>query len=75
MSTIDPNELPYGRPDPMMQELRDIRADIARDTHGMSHEERSEWFAERAKAAVAALGYELHPHPDRPRGSKLVKKP
>jgi hypothetical protein len=58
----------------MMQELRDIRADIARETHGMSQEDRAAWFAERAKAAMASLGYELHRHPDRPRALKVVKK-
>ncbi|MEW6284127.1 MAG: hypothetical protein AB1758_36270, partial [Candidatus Eremiobacterota bacterium] len=58
----------------LMQEIRDIRTAIASDTHEMSQEERSVWFADRAKAALASLGYELHPHPDRPRASRVVKK-
>jgi hypothetical protein len=64
-------ELPYGAPDPMMEEIREIRTRIQETMKSLSQEERQAWLHEQAVKGLLEHGYRLVPHPDRPNAYKV----
>jgi len=68
-------ELPYGAPDPMMEELRSIRNEIQEILEPLSLEEQRFWFHEQARKELRSVGCDLFPHPDRPRAFKIQEVP
>ncbi len=61
-------------PDPMMDELREIRDEASALVSSMSTEEVVRFFAEKAKEAAEQNGMVLVPHPTFPHAKMLVSK-
>ncbi len=63
------------RPDPMMDELREIRDQISRDVEGMTSAEKLAYYRKGAEEAAALIGKVLVPHPTKPFTQIFVDKP
>ena len=66
-------ELPYGVPDLMMQELREVRNSLQDAMKPLSPEARQAWLHEQTEKGLSEHGYKLIPHPDRPNAYKVQK--
>lgn len=72
MNLVKP--LPPPEPDPMMDELTQIRDEASALISGMTSEEVSRFFAEQAQEAAEQHGMCLVPHPTFPNALMLVSK-
>jgi hypothetical protein len=53
-------------PDPMLDEIAQVRAEIHEIVKDLSPEDRSNWYHQQTLAAAKSMGKELKPHPTRP---------
>lgn len=71
MSIQDPGT-PY--PDPMMDELQQIRDEMSAHLLTLEPEERPLWFRQEADKAAGSAGFVLLPHPTIPNCRQMVRK-
>jgi hypothetical protein len=62
------------RPDPMMDEIREIRDQISQEVEGLSTVDMLEYYRQGASEAAELIGKVLMPHPSKPFTEVLVKK-
>ena len=62
------------RPDPMMEELRQIRDQIGAEVSQLNAEDRTRYYSEKTKEAAASIGMVLVPHPTIPFAQMMVPK-
>lgn len=60
--------------DEMMEEIKAVRAEIHRETEGMTSAEKVRWYNEGAKEFAAQYGYEMVPSETHPNAYKLVRR-
>ena len=65
----------FPEPDPMMDELREIRDTTGALISTMTSEEVVRFFAEKAEEVAEQSGMALVPHPTFPNALMLVSKP
>ena len=66
-------EIPYGVPDLMMQELREVRNSLQEAMKPLSLEARQTWLHEQTEKGLLEHRYRLVSHPDRPNAYKVQK--
>jgi hypothetical protein len=62
------------RPDPMMDELREIRDQISQEVEGLSMADMLEYYRQGASEAAELIGKVLVPHASKPFTEVLVDK-
>mgnify|MGYP003612261037 CR=1 FL=1 len=60
-------------PDPMMDELRAARCEVATSILALDPSERCGWIVEESDKILSEAGYQLVAHPTRKNFSRIVK--